>query len=111
MVVGNGAILESTNLLGPTMKTSQSPASGANLVTFASADQSFEFHLMIAQVAKVAMVEKESPVKKGKIMRILRFLNGEDKSICSLILAEDSSDVAAVWFRDLMSKYGPEMIL
>jgi len=110
VVVGNGAILESTNLLGPTFKVSQSPATGANLVTFASEDQSFEFHLMIAQVSKVAMIEKPSPVKKGKTMRIMRFLNAEEKSICSLILADKSAD-ATGWFQQTVSKYGPEMII
>jgi hypothetical protein len=110
VVVGNGAILESTNLLGPTFKVSQSPATGANLVTFASEDQSFEFHLMIAQVSKVAMIEKPSPVKEGKTMRIMRFLNAEEKSICSLILADESAD-ATGWFQRTVSKYGPEMII
>ncbi|KAG7360756.1 hypothetical protein IV203_035855 [Nitzschia inconspicua] len=109
VVVGNGAILESTNMLGPTLKLSQSPATGANLATFASDDQSFEFHLVIAQVSKVAMVEKASPVKEGKMMRILRFLNNEEKPICSLILAEESTD-AAEWYKKLLTEHGPEMI-
>lgn len=107
VVVGNGAILESTNVLGPTLKISQSPATGANLTTFASEDQSFEFHLMIAQVAKVAMVQKPSPAKEGTMMRILRFLNADDKSICSLILTEDSKD-ATEWFQGILSRHGPE---
>jgi hypothetical protein len=108
VVVGSGAILESTNLLGPTMKINKSPATGANLVTFASEDQSFEFHFMIASVSKVAIVEKKSPVKEGKIMRVMRFLNGEEKSICSLILADDSTN-AATWYQGVISKYGPEL--
>jgi hypothetical protein len=107
VVVGNGAILETTNLLGPTMKLGQSPASGANLVTFASDDSSFEFHLMIEQISQVAMVEKESPVLSGRIMQIMRFLNEDGKSICSLILADDSRDAAA-WYQGILSEYGSE---
>jgi hypothetical protein len=109
VVVGNGAILESTSLLGPSMRLSQSPSTGANLVTFASEDASFEFHLMVAQVSKVAMVEKQSP-STGKTMRIVRFLDGEEpaKSICSLILAEDS-DAAGKWYQKLLDKHGQEL--
>jgi hypothetical protein len=111
VVVGNGAILESTNLLGPSMmKVSRSPSTDANLVTFASDDASFEFHLMVGQVGRVVMVEKQSPLT-GKAMRIIRFLtDGGDepaKSICSLILAEDS-DASGVWYQNLYAKYGPE---
>ena len=36
VVVGNGAILESTNTLGPTFKLGKSPKSVAHIVTFAS---------------------------------------------------------------------------
>jgi hypothetical protein len=109
VVVGDGAILESTNLLGPSMKVSSSRSTGANLITFASNDASFEFHVVIAQVNKVAMVEKESP-KTGKVMRIIRFLNGDEpaKSICSFILADDSDD-AGKWYHNLHVKYGPEL--
>jgi hypothetical protein len=63
VVVGNGAILESTNTLGPTFKLGKSPKSGASIVTFASEDQSFEFHLMPAQIASAVLVEKPSPTK------------------------------------------------
>ena len=108
VVVGNGAILESTNLLGPTMKLSQSPTTGANLVTFASEDQSFEFHLMTAQVSKVVLAEKERPT--GGMMRILRLLNDVGKPICSLIVAENSPK-AAEWYLDMTAKYGQELQL
>ena len=123
VVVGNGAILESTNLLGSSsMKLNQSPVSGANIVTFASSNQSFEFHLMIGQIDKVAFIEKDSPINKGKTMRIIRFINDESgKSICSLILAtsaaatsaadgvDDNDDtIANDWFKIMISKYGSE---
>jgi hypothetical protein len=125
VVVGNGAILESTNLLGGSpspspnstiMKLNQSPVSGANIVTFASEDKSFEFHLMIAKVDKVALIEKDSPINNGKTMRIIRFINNDDgsgssKSICSLIIAtgdDDHADAANEWFKIMTSKYGSE---
>lgn len=107
VVVGNGAILESTNPLGPAMALNQSPKSGANLVTFASEDKSFEFHLQTAAVAKVALVEKEVP---GRTMRILRFMNNEEKSICSLILSEDSPSTAE-WYASMTEKYGKELVV
>jgi len=104
VVVGNGAILESTNTLGPHMALSQSPKSGANLVTFASEDKSFELHLQTAQVAKVALVERPVP---NRTMRILRLLKEGGESICSLIVSEDS-DVTAEWFSTMKAKYGDE---
>mmetsp|Transcript_24480 Transcript_24480/g.52106 ORF Transcript_24480/g.52106 Transcript_24480/m.52106 type:complete len:196 (+) Transcript_24480:142-729(+) len=107
VVVGNGAILESTNPLGPTFKLGRSPKSGAGIVTFASEDQSFEFHLVPAQIASVALVEKASPAKEGRTMRLVRFLNEEGGSICSLILADDS-EPAAEWYEGMAAKYGPE---
>jgi hypothetical protein len=108
VVVGNGAILESTNTLGPTFKLGKSPKSGASIVTFASEDQSFEFHLMPAQIASAVLVEKPSPTKEGKTMRLLRFRNGEGGSICSLILADDSSQ-AASWYQSMAAKHGSEV--
>jgi putative heme iron utilization protein len=108
VVVGNGAILESTATLGPTMKLSQSPATGVNMVTFASEDSSFEFHLQTAQVSKIALVEKKGPT--GRTMRIMRFVNTVGKPICSLILSEDSESVAE-WYGSIISKYGEEMQL
>ena len=105
VVVGNGAILESTNPLGPKFKLGESPKTGASIVTFASEDQSFEFHLMPAQIASAALVEKSSPAKEGRTLRLLRFLNGEGGSICSLILADDSSS-AKTWYESMAAKYG-----
>lgn len=104
IVIGNGAILESTHSLGPNMSLSQSPKSGANLVTFASPDKSFELHLQTSQVAKVALVEKEMP---GRTMRILRLSNEQGQSICSLIVSEDS-EAMADWFQSMRDKYGEE---
>lgn len=104
VVIGNGAILESTNPLGPNMSLNQSPKSGANLVTFASEDKSYELHLQTNAISKVSLVEKETP---GRTMRILRLVNSEGQSICSLILSEDS-DATAKWFQTMTSKYGNE---
>jgi hypothetical protein len=108
VVVGNGAILESTNTLGPTFKLGKSPKSGASIVTFASEDQSFEFHLMPAQIASAVLIEKPSPTKEGKTMRLMRFRNGEGGSICSLILADDSTE-AAGWYQSMAAKHGSEV--
>jgi hypothetical protein len=104
VVVGNGAILESTNDLGPRMALSQSPKSGANLVTFASEDKSFELHLQTAEVAKVALVERETP---DRTMRIFRLLKEGGQSICSLIVSEDS-EATMEWFSMMKTKYGDE---
>lgn len=102
VVVGNGAILETTSELGPTFKLGKSPRTGEPLTTFASIDQSFEFHLMIAQVSKIVMTAKENPA--GKLMQIFRFLTDEGKPMCSLILA-DKGDEASAWFGTMVEKY------
>lgn len=107
VVVGNGAILETTSKMGPTFKIGQSAKSGANIVTFASKDQSFEFHVIIAKITSVALIEKPSPVKEGSTMRLMRFLDGDGGSICSLILAEES-DTAKEWYQTMTKKYGSE---
>jgi hypothetical protein len=98
-VVGNGAILETTEALGPVMKSSTSAKTGARLTTFASSDQSFEFHVNLDKIANVSFVETVKPVENGedKVLRICRFINEEGKSACSLILA-DSSEDATKWF-------------
>jgi hypothetical protein len=109
VVVGNGAILESTSPLGPTMKVSQSPKTGKNLMTLASQDQSLEFHLQLADVSKIVLVQRETP---KRTMRLVRFLEAEHgNSMCSLILADDSS-AAQKWFDDdLIGKFGTEIQL
>lgn len=103
VVIGNGAILETTSVLGPTMKVGTSPRSGEPLVTLASSDQSFEFHIMLAQVSKITMTEKESPAT-GDLMQVARFLTDEGKPMCSLILA-DKGEEAKAWFGTLLEKY------
>jgi len=104
VVVGNGAILESTNTLGMYLALSQSPKSGANLVTFASEDKLFELHLQTAEIAKVALVERETP---HRTMRILRLIKEGGESICSLIVSEDS-EATMEWFSAMKTKYGDE---
>lgn len=108
VVVGNGAILETTSQLGPTVKVAQSPKTGKNLMTLASQDQSFEFHLQLADVSKIVLVQRETP---KRTMRLLRFLQPEGESMCSLILADDS-EAAQKWFDDeLIGKFGTEIQL
>jgi len=81
--------------------------SGANLLTFASEDQSFEFHLQLSEVSKIALVEKETP---AKTLRIIRLLNAEGESMSSLILA-DTSDEATKWYHGIVEKRGSEIQL
>lgn len=80
---------------------------GSYLVTFASDDQSFEFHVQLGQVKQFALLEKATP---SKTMRIIRILNDDDVSMASLILA-DSSDAASVWFSDLVKRSGNKVVL
>jgi len=108
VVVGNGAIHESTNVLGPTFKLGHSAKTGNPIVTFASEDQSFEFHVMPTQVASAVFVEKESPAT-GKTMRLIRLLNADGGSISSLILA-DHSEAASDWFGGMTEKYGSDVV-
>ena len=102
VVVGNGAILETTSVLGPALSVAQSPKTGKNLMTLASEDKSFEFHLQLADVSEIAVLEKETPMKT---MRLIRVLGAEGQSMCSLILA-DQSDAAVEWFQGIGNKYG-----
>ena len=100
--MGNGVILETTSVLGPALNVAQSPKTGRNLMTLASEDKSFEFHLQLADVSQIVILEKETPMKT---MRIIRVLGTEGQSMCSLILA-DQSDSAIQWFHGLVEEYG-----
>ena len=103
IVIGNGAILETTNKLGPTYKSSISPKSGERLLTFASEDQSFEFHVKVEQICKICFVATNE-------RRVARFLSESGTPICSLILG-DSSAEAGEWFDGLIEKFGNELIM
>ena len=105
VVGGGGAILESTQVLGSVMKVNESLKTGDLLCTLATDDQSFELHVKLNKVGKICLVEKETP--KKKMMRIIRMLQADGTSICSLILT-DSSDDAASWFGSLKEEYGDE---
>ena len=107
VVVGNGAILETTSILGPVMKLNTSPKTGNALLTLASHDQSFEFHIQTAQVSKVALTEKEA---NDTVMRVIRFLNNVGAPLCSLILRDDSEEAIA-WYAELRSTYGEDLQL
>jgi len=114
VVVGKGAILESTCALGPKMNVAQSPSSGANLLTFASEDQGFEYHLQLSEVSKVVFAVKETP---KKVLRIVRMLNAEGESMTSLVLHQqadgggDGDGDAIQFFDGLIEKYGSEVQL
>mmetsp|Transcript_6317 Transcript_6317/g.11252 ORF Transcript_6317/g.11252 Transcript_6317/m.11252 type:complete len:198 (-) Transcript_6317:300-893(-) len=103
VVIGNGAILETTSKLGPTSKSSISPKSGERLLTFASEDQSFEFHVKVDQVCKIVFVATEE-------RRVARFLSENGTPISSLILA-DKSEEAGKWFDGLVQEHGNEVIM
>jgi len=107
VVVGKGAILETTSELGPVMRLTQSPSTGSNLITFASEDQSFEFHLQLANVYKIVLTKKETPMK---ILRIVRFLIANGETMCSLILADESEE-AVKWYEYMIAKFGDELQL
>lgn len=117
IVIGNGAILESTSVLGPTMGVSESKKTGKPIATFASEDRSFEFHVKPDEIRALALTEKQSPVHPEKTMRSLRFTN-EKGPVCILIVGEndDSSSSAeaaaasaASWFQMMVTKYGSEI--
>ena len=71
IVIGNGAILETTSPLGPISKSSISPKSGEKLVTFASNDQSFEFHVKVEQICKIVFVANGGADQTKKVARFL----------------------------------------
>mmetsp|Transcript_1166 Transcript_1166/g.1702 ORF Transcript_1166/g.1702 Transcript_1166/m.1702 type:complete len:189 (+) Transcript_1166:66-632(+) len=96
VVVGSGAILESTHSLGPVMKLNKSPKTGEYLVTLASDDQSFELHVKIEQVAQIMFSEKV--IDETNTLKIIRMVQSDSKSVCSLILDETSED-ATKWFQ------------
>ena len=108
VVVGNGAILESTATLGPHMAESTSPKTGERLVTLASDDRSFEFHLKPDAIARVIFAEVDKP-DSGKTLRIVRMLREDDGPICSLILADGGDDEAVSWYKAMTTRYGYEI--
>lgn len=71
-------------------------------MTFASEDKSFEFHVKVDQVCKIAFVATKR--------RVARFLTENGTPICSLILM-DSSDEAEGWFDGLVEKHGNEVLM
>jgi hypothetical protein len=107
VVIGNGAILEATSTLGPHMAESTSPKTGERLVTFASDDRSFEFHLKPDTVATVCFAESRKP-GTDKTLRIVRMLREDSSPICSLILADGSAD-AISWYETMTTRYGHEV--
>ena len=107
VVIGNGAILESTSTLGPHMAESVSPKTGERLITLASSDRSFEFHVKPDAIDKVVFAESKKP-DSGKTLRIVRMLRDDGAPICSLILA-DGSEEAKSWYKTMTIRYGYEV--
>ena len=124
IVIGNGAILESTSQLGPTFKSSISPKSGERLITFANRDASLEFHVKIEEIAKIVFVVSSSPVvdannkdnnntnnqQQQQVRRVTRFINANGTPICSLLLAESTKE-GETWFQSMMDTYGNEVVM
>lgn len=71
-------------------------------MTLASEDQSFEFHIQLSDVSKIVLMEKETP---AKTLRIIRLLNAEGESMTSLILADPSKE-AMQWYHKLVETRG-----
>ena len=82
------------------------------MLTFASDDASFEFHVKVDQICKITFVSTERTLPDGntKVMRVSRFLNEKGDPMCSLILA-DSSEDAVKWFDKMAEMIGQEVIL
>jgi hypothetical protein len=115
------AILESTTVLGPVRKVTQSPSTGKNLLTLANEDQSFEYHIQLSSISKIELVTKNLPVPSAKSesgdakpspnqRRLVRLLGADGKGVSTLILA-DSSGEAKTFFEGLVSKYGEAILL
>ena len=106
-VIGNGAILETTSVLGPHYASNISPKTGDRIITLASEDKSFEFHLKVDQVSNVTFTEAKKALPDGgeKTMRIIRFTNLDGIPMCSLILSESSQN-AIEWFTRMINQYG-----
>lgn len=79
------------------MKLSTSPKTGDRLITFASSNNDFEFHVYVDKITNISFVERNE-------LKICRLLNGEGKSACSLIL-KDASDDALKWFHATKIKF------
>jgi len=111
VVIGNGAILETTSILGPNYASNISPKTGDRIITLSSEDKSFEFHVKVEQVSKITFSEVVKPIPENdkgentKIMRLIRLVNLEGGPMCSLILV-DSDEKAVEWFSSMIDKFG-----
>jgi hypothetical protein len=109
IVISNGAILETTSTLGEgtSLKTSKSPKTGEQIVTFASPDKSFEFHLKVDQISKVSF-HKVQRGEEGKVMRICRMMDRTGSLATSLILqaVNDDDHLPVLWFDGMIQRYG-----
>mmetsp|Transcript_32846 Transcript_32846/g.67070 ORF Transcript_32846/g.67070 Transcript_32846/m.67070 type:complete len:217 (+) Transcript_32846:55-705(+) len=117
IVLGTDSVLETTSPLGPRTSLALSPKTNEPLMTFASEDKSFEFHVKVDKVCKVTFValEKKIRVEDGeeeerKMMRVCRFLNEKGNLICSLILAEEGEE-GVKWFEGMIDTYGDEVLM
>lgn len=92
--------MESTHTLGNPhmfMHSSTSPKTGDPIITFASPDKSFEFHVKVKEIESVQFVERQD-------MKICRLIKSNTVAVCSLILKDDSKEATA-WFTEMKNKY------
>ena len=102
VVMGSGAIMESTSTF--TNPCVSSTATGGRLITFSPTNKSgeqnnFELHVKLDEMKDVSFVET---IKFDQQLLILRFLNGEGKSLLSAIMQDKSKSAL---FYELKEKY------
>ena len=110
IVIANGAILESTHSFDKTsIRTSKSPKTGENIVTLATHDKSFEFHLKVDQISKVSFHKVQR--QEGNVMRICRMIDQAGSPAASLILQDANENNTKdggpeLWFDEIIQRYG-----
>jgi len=110
IVIANGAILESTHSFDKTsIRASKSPKTGENIVTFASHDKSFEFHLKVDQISKVSFHKVQR--QEGNVMQICRMIDQAGSPAASLILQDvnennTNAGQPGLWFDEMIQRYG-----
>lgn len=112
IVLSNGSILETAVALdGTTIGASLSPKTGEPIITIASTDKSFEFHLKANQISRVTF-NKMQRGEIGKVMRVCRFIDRDGSPSASLILQPDKGDDQPIlWFDEMIKRYGEEVLL
>ena len=86
-----------------------------------------EFHVKIEEIAKIVFVVSSSPGgdannkdnnnnnntnnhQQQQVRRVARFINANGTPICSLLLAESTTE-GETWFQSMMDTYGNEVVM